>query len=119
MPAGDAEGDSKDRQWEQRVELMRDAIIYNRNNPSILFYECGNRGISDEHMLDMKKVRDQYNPQGGRAIGAREMLSSNVAEYGGEMLYVDKSFYECGNRGISDEHMLDMKKVRICSSLMP
>ena len=91
MPAGDAEGDSKGRQWEQRVELMRDAIIYNRNNPSILFYESGNRGISDEHMLDMKKVRDQYDPHGGRAIGAREMLSSKVAEYGGEMLYVDKS----------------------------
>jgi hypothetical protein len=91
MPAGDAEGDSKGRQWEQRVELMRDAIVYNRNNPSILFYESGNKGISDEHMLDMKKVRDQYDPHGGRAIGAREMLSSKVAEYGGEMLYVDKS----------------------------
>ena len=91
MPAGDAEGDSKGRQWEQRVELMRDAILYNRNNPSILFYECGNKGISEEHMLEMKKVRDQYDPHGGRAIGAREMLSSKVAEYGGEMLYVDKS----------------------------
>ncbi|MGA2276362.1 MAG: sugar-binding domain-containing protein [Terracidiphilus sp.] len=91
MPAGDAEGDSKGRQWEQRVELMRDAILYNRNNPSILFYECGNKGISEEHMAEMKKVRDQYDPHGGRAIGAREMLSSKVAEYGGEMLYVDKS----------------------------
>ena len=91
MPAGDAEGDSKGRQWEQRVELMRDAILYNRNNPSILFYECGNKGISEEHMLAMKQVRDQYDPHGGRAIGAREMLSSKAAEYGGEMLYVDKS----------------------------
>lgn len=91
MPAGDAEGDSKGRQWEQRVELMRDAIIYNRNNPSILFYECGNKGITDEHMAEMKKVRDLYDPHGGRAIGAREMLSSKVAEYGGEMLYIDKS----------------------------
>jgi hypothetical protein len=91
MPAGDAEGDSKGRQWEQRVELMRDAILYNRNNPSILFYECGNKSISEEHMLAMKQVRDQYDPHGGRAIGAREMLSSKAAEYGGEMLYVDKS----------------------------
>jgi hypothetical protein len=91
MPAGDAEGDSKGRQWEQRVELMRDSIIYNRNNPSILFYESGNHGISDEHMLDMQRVRDQYDPHGGRAIGAREMLASHVAEYGGEMLYVNKS----------------------------
>ena len=91
MPAGDAEGDSRGRQWDQRVELMRDAIIYNRNNPSILFYECGNRSISEDHMAEMKKVRDQYDPHGGRAIGAREMLSSKIAEYGGEMLYVDKS----------------------------
>jgi hypothetical protein len=91
MPAGDAEGDSKGRQWEQRVELMRDAILYNRNNPSILFYECGNKGIGEEHMLEMKKVRDAYDPHGGRAIGAREMLSSKAAEYGGEMLYIDKS----------------------------
>ncbi len=91
MPAGDAEGDSKGRQWEQRVELMRDAIVYNRNNPSILFYECGNKGIGEDHMIEMKKVRDLYDPHGGRAIGAREMLSSKVAEYGGEMLYVDKS----------------------------
>ncbi len=91
MPAGDAEGDSKGRSWEQRVELMRDAIIYNRNNPSILFYESGNKGITEEHMLDMKNVRDEFDPHGGRAIGAREMLSSKTAEYGGEMLYIDKS----------------------------
>jgi beta-galactosidase len=91
MPAGDAEGDSKGRQWEQRVELMRDSIIYNRNNPSILFYECGNKGITEAHMMEMKKVRDQYDPHGGRAIGAREMLASHGAEYGGEMLYINKS----------------------------
>jgi hypothetical protein len=91
MPAGDAEGDSKGRQWEQRLELMRDAIIYNRNNPSILFYECGNKSITEEHMLAMKKIRDQFDPHGGRAIGAREMLASTTAEYGGEMLYINKS----------------------------
>jgi beta-galactosidase len=91
MPAGDAEGDSQGRQWEQRVQLMRDSIIYNRNDPSILFYESGNHGISDAHMAEMKAVRDQCDPHGGRAIGAREMLASKIAEYGGEMLYVDKS----------------------------
>ena len=36
MPAGDAEKDVTGRQWEQRKELMRDAIIYNAPNPSIL-----------------------------------------------------------------------------------
>lgn len=92
MPAGDAEKDVTGRHWEQRTELMRDAIIYNRNNPSILFYECGNKGISEAHMKEMKAIRDQYDPHGGRAIGSREMLNTNsIAEYGGEMLYINKS----------------------------
>ena len=92
MPAGDAEKDVTGRHWEQRVELMRDAIIYNRNNPSILFYECGNKGITEEHMQEMKAIRDVFDPHGGRAIGCREMLNHNTAaEYGGEMLYINKS----------------------------
>ncbi len=91
MPAGDAEKDVNDRRWEQRKDVMRDAIIYNRNNPSIIFYECGNESISEEHMQEMKDIRDKYDPNGGRAIGSREMLDSKIAEYGGEMLYINKS----------------------------
>ena len=91
MPAGDAEKDVEGPRWTQRTELMRDAIIYNRNNPSILFYECGNENISREHMLEMKTIRDTYDPHGGRAIGSREMLDIDEAEYGGEMLYINKS----------------------------
>ena len=91
MPAGDSEADVTGRRWEQRVAVMRDAIIYNRNSPSILFYETGNRGVSEEHMGEMKALRDQYDPHGGRAAGSREMLNTKVAEYGGEMLYINKS----------------------------
>ena len=91
MPAGDAEKDVMGPRWEQRKALMRDAIIYNRNNPSIVFYECGNESISREHMIEMKKIRDEYDPHGGRAIGSREMLDIDEAEYGGEMLYINKS----------------------------
>ena len=91
MPAGDAEKDVEGPRWAQRTELMRDAIIYNRNNPSILFYESGNESISREHMLEMKAIRDEYDPYGGRAIGSREMLDIDEAEYGGEMLYINKS----------------------------
>lgn len=91
MPAGDAEKDAKGEQWIQRVNLMRDAIIYNRNNPSIIFYESGNESISEEHMLEMKTIRNTFDPYGGRAIGSREMLDSKEAEYGGEMLYINKS----------------------------
>ncbi|MBD0831559.1 glycoside hydrolase family 2 protein [Aestuariibaculum sediminum] len=91
MPAGDAEKDSQGDHWKQRVNLMRDAIIYNRNNPSIIFYECGNEVISEAHMHEMKSLRNTFDPFGGRAIGSREMLDSREAEYGGEMLYINKS----------------------------
>ncbi len=91
MPAGDSERDVDGRRWEQRLELMRDAIIYNRNNPSIVFYESGNKGVSEDHMRQMKALRDTFDPHGGRASGSREMLDSKEAEYGGEMLYINKS----------------------------
>ncbi|MDC7677498.1 sugar-binding domain-containing protein [Asticcacaulis machinosus] len=91
MPAGDSEGDPQDRRFDLRVDLMRDAIIYNRNNPSIIMYESGNKGITEAHMAQMKAVRDLYDPHGGRAIGSREMMGSQIAEYGGEMLYINKS----------------------------
>jgi hypothetical protein len=42
-------------------------------------------------MLEMKALRDAYDPYGGRAIGSREMLDIDEAEYGGEMLYINKS----------------------------
>jgi len=91
FPAGDAEKDVTGRRWEQRTELMRDAMIYNRNSPSILLFECGNESISEDHMAEMKAIRDKYDSNGGRAIGSREMLDSKIAEYGGEMLYINKS----------------------------
>ncbi len=91
VPAGDKEKDATGRQWEQRKEVMRDTIVYNRNNPSIFFWESGNNGISEEHMQEMKDIRDKYDPHGGRVIGCRDMLGSKVAEYGGEMLYINKS----------------------------
>jgi len=91
MPAGDAEKDVEGRRWEQRKEVMRDAIVYNRNNPSVIFYESGNKGVSEAHMTELKAIRDKYDPHGGRASGSREMLDSRTAEYGGEMLYINKS----------------------------
>ncbi len=91
LPAGDSEKDVNDRRWEQRKELMRDAIIYYRNNPSVIFWESGNESISRDHILEMREIRDMYDPYGGRAIGSREMLDIRESEYGGEMLYVNKS----------------------------
>jgi hypothetical protein len=41
--------------------------------------------------MEMKAIRDQYDPHGGRAVGSREMLDIDESEYGGEMLYINKS----------------------------
>src|SRR5690606_4616368 len=91
LTAGDAERDVEGRGWEQRTELLSDAIIYYRNGPSDLITESGNESISEGHMTEMIATRDQYEPHGGRAIGSRGMLDSKLAEYGGEMLYINKS----------------------------
>ena len=90
-PAGDSEKDVDGRRWEQRVEVMRATIVAYRNNPSILFWETGNNNVSEEHMTEMKALRDRYDPHGGRAAGSRDMHDSKVAEYGGHMLYINKS----------------------------
>lgn len=94
LPTGDSEADVTGRRWEQRMEAMRDAIVYFRNNPSVLMFEAGNRSVSAEHMAEVRALRDRFDPHGGRAAGSREMLSralQDVAEYGGEMLYINKS----------------------------
>jgi beta-galactosidase len=87
-PAGDKEGDARGRQWEQRVEVMRDSIIYYRNNPSILFWEAGNSGVTAEHMQQMVDLRKEWDPRGGRAMGCRTLndpRATKIAEYFGVM----------------------------------
>src|SRR5258708_8292766 len=63
MPAGDSEKDVEGRRWEQRVEVMPDAIIYNRNNPSVIFYESGHNAVNEGHTRQMKRVRAKCDPR--------------------------------------------------------
>jgi beta-galactosidase len=100
-PAGDKEKDVTGRQWEQRLEVMRDAIIYFRNNPSILFWEAGNNSISPEHMQQMVDLRKQLDPNGGRVMGCRTLNDSGstpIAEYFGVMIGQDPRTDELSNR---------------------
>ena len=88
-PAGDKESDVEGEKWTQREEAMRDAIIYFRNSPSILFWEAGNNQITGDHMASMRAIKDELDSHGGRLIGCRsintaEQLAS--AEYVGTML---------------------------------
>jgi beta-galactosidase len=92
-PAGDKEKDVQGRQWEQRLEVMRDAMIYFRNNPSILFWEAGNNSISPEHLQQMVDLRKQWDPNGGRVMGCRTLndeAATPIAEYFGVMIGQDR-----------------------------
>ena len=89
QPAGDKERENFGRQWDQRVELMRNIILAYRNHPSILFWEAGNNSINAEHMAEMKHVKDVLDPFGGRFMGCRTINTEDVlihSEYVGTML---------------------------------
>ncbi|MGH7951297.1 MAG: glycoside hydrolase family 2 protein [Limisphaerales bacterium] len=105
-PAGDKEGDpvlnrrlspnAAARQWQQRLEVMRDSMIFFRNDPSILFWEAGNSVVTTNHMQQMVDLRKQFDPNGGRVIGVRDNDDANlnkavtpVAEYYGVMIGQD------------------------------
>ena len=89
-PAGDKERDATGREWTQRVEAMRDAIIYFRNSPSVWFYEAGNNAISPEHMQEMTDLRKALDPLGFRRMGCRTITSKEqvaAAEWVGTMIW--------------------------------
>jgi beta-galactosidase len=89
QPAGDKERENFGRQWEQRMELMRDIIIYFRNSPSIVFWEAGNNAIGKVHMREMRLLKEALDPKGGRYMGCRTLSTEEVvaeAEYVGTML---------------------------------
>jgi beta-galactosidase len=79
-PAGDRESDPVNdrrlapevaaRQWAQRVEVMRDTMIYFRNSPSIFFWEAGNQVVTVPHMEEMVALRKTWDPRGGDRVDA-------------------------------------------------
>jgi beta-galactosidase len=104
-PAGDKEQDPmlpprgrapEPRQWDQRVEVMRDSMIFFRNDPSILFWEAGNTVVTADHMRQMVELRKQWDPNGGRVMGTRDNDVADlnnaitpIAEYYGVMIGQD------------------------------
>ncbi|KAB8289739.1 glycoside hydrolase family 2 TIM barrel-domain containing protein [Bifidobacterium avesanii] len=87
--AGDKEKETFGRQWDQRVELMRDVIIAFRNNPSIVFWEAGNNSLHANHMHEMLALKRLLDPHGGRFMGCRTLNTEDTvaeSEYVGTML---------------------------------
>jgi len=77
-PAGDQEGTAHGRQWEQRAEVMRDSMIFYRNNPSIFFWEAGNTVVETNQMEEIVALRKQWDPHGGRVAGTRDNDNANA-----------------------------------------
>jgi len=105
-PAGDKESDpafdrrltpaAAERQWQQRVEVMRDALIFYRNDPSIFFWEAGNNVLTPPHMAEMVALHHQWDPHGMRVMGTRHgddnaaaAAITDIAEYYGVMIGQD------------------------------
>ncbi|HEV2454567.1 MAG TPA: glycoside hydrolase family 2 TIM barrel-domain containing protein, partial [Verrucomicrobiae bacterium] len=92
-PAGDKEKDVDGPQWEQRLAVMRDSMIYFRNDPGILFWEAGNNSISAAHLRQMVDLQSQYDPNGGRVAGCRTLndeATTPIAGYFGVMIGQDR-----------------------------
>ncbi|MBR0198455.1 MAG: hypothetical protein IJQ34_10030 [Kiritimatiellae bacterium] len=88
-PAGDREMQTKGKYWHQRVEAMRDVIIYFRNSPSIFFWEAGNNQIRPECMREMRLLKEELDPNNGRFMGCRTLNTPEQiaeAEYVGTMI---------------------------------
>ena len=96
-PAGDKEREVTGQQWEQRLEVMRDSIIYFRNNPSILFWEAGNTiGHAGRNGADGRSAQAEAIRTAGTswAIATMTMLPPTqrvtpIAEYYGVMIGQD------------------------------
>lgn len=71
QPGADGEHDTIGGAWKLRASVFRDAIIYFRNNPSILLWEGGNQKITRAHAKELRGYMDKYDPHGGRAYTHR------------------------------------------------
>ena len=71
QPGVDGESDTVGAAWKIRAAAFRDAIIYFRNDPSILIWEGGNQKVTREHAAELRGFKDLYDPHGGRAYAHR------------------------------------------------
>ena len=71
MPGVDGESDTRGAAWTLRTQAFRDTLIYFRNHPSILIWEGGNQKVSREHAMELRGLKDRFDPHGGRAYAHR------------------------------------------------
>ena len=71
QPGVDGESDTVGAPWEVRAAAFRDAIVYFRNDPSILIWEGGNQKVTRAHAGELRHFVEEYDPRGGRAYAHR------------------------------------------------
>jgi beta-galactosidase len=71
QPGVDGEADTVRAAWRVRADAFRDAIIYYRNDPSIVIWEGGNQKVTTDHAAELRGYVDKYDPYGGRAYAHR------------------------------------------------
>ena len=102
---------------------MRDIIIYFRNHPSILFWEAGNNSINQEHMREMRLLKEKLDPWGGRFMGCRTINTQEViaeAEYAGTMLNRHAASFIAGQVPITEtEYLREESPRRIWDDFTP
>ena len=84
QPGVDGEADTVGSAWLLRAQAFRDAIIYFRNNPSILVWEGGNQKVTREHARELRGYMDKYDPHGGRVYTHRrpDQITAEVMDVG-------------------------------------
>lgn len=71
QPGVDGESDTVGAAWKIRADAFRDAVIYFRNDPSILIWEGGNQKVARSHAEELRHYFEEYDPHGGRAYAHR------------------------------------------------
>ena len=71
QPGVDGESDTVGAAWRIRADAFRDAVIYYRNDPSILIWEGGNQKVTSAHADELRHDVEEYDPYGGRAYAHR------------------------------------------------
>lgn len=84
QPGVDGEADTVRAAWQLRTIAFRDAVIYFRNNPSILVWEGGNQKATRAHGQEMRAIMDRYDPHGGRVYTHRraDQITAEVMDVG-------------------------------------
>lgn len=118
QPGVDGEEDVVGHPWMIRSKAFRDTIIYFRNHPSIIVWEGGNRKVSEDHVKELTRWVEKYDPHGGRGYGHRSP-DRIVAEYSDVSITMEGGGYRRGMTPIEGEYNREESPRRVWDRQTP